>query len=282
MPDLTTVAAVKAWLGEIPNGEILEAKPLTGGTGYHAATTTLALTGVLGQGTDFGADPIIQGGAIVSVVIRNPGKLYLKDSPPTLVATDTDVSPGSGATFSLNIAAIDGSKDALLARLVAAASAFFYQRCSRSVLIGPVSVTERRNGHFGQRYIVTIESPVTAVSSVEVDDVAITASNGSRLPGYGFDADGVFLRGSCFAEGFSNVRIVYTAGYTAGSPEAAMIEQAVIELVGTKYRRRSHIDEISRAIGGGGAQTVTFSQRDVPAEVQTVISKFQRPMLFGV
>jgi len=281
MPDLTTVARVKEWLGNIPNGEVLEATPLTGGTGYHAATTTLALTGVIGAGSGFSAVPVISGGVIQSVVILIPGSLYRKDAPPTLVATDSDGAPGSGATFSLNIAAIDGTQDVLLQHLVTAASAFFLQRCSRSALIGPVTVNETRDGHFGQRRLILLESPVSAVASVAVDGTAVQTSANPMSPGFGFDADGIFLRGSCFTDGFSNIEISYTAGYDANSPEAAMIEQAVIELVGTKFRRRTHIDEMSRSNAASGSLTVSFSQKDVPAEVQAAINKFSRPMVFG-
>jgi hypothetical protein len=281
MQDLTTVAAVKSWIGGIPNGEVLEVLPATEGTGYHAATTTLSLSNVLGQGSGFAADPVVSAGKIVGVVIRSPGKLYLKGSPPTLTATDTDVSPGSGATFTLSIQEIDSTADALLSRLVSAASAFFYQRCSRSVLLGPATVTETRNGRSGQQYLVLLEAPVTAVASLSIDGRAATVSTGPNVPGYGFDADGIFLRGSGFVTGFSNITIVYSAGYAAGSQEAAMIEQAVIELVGTKYRRRTHIDEVSRGIAGGASQTVTFGTRDVSPEVQAAINKFQRVMVYG-
>ncbi len=219
-------------------------------------------------------------GAIVGVVIRDPGKWYLKGNPPTLEATDTDGSPGSGATFKLVIAEIDGANDAVLARVVSAASAFFYQKTSRNVLISD-SVTETRNGHFGQRYIQTYESPITAVTSLTLDGRAATVSPGPLQPGYGFNADGVFLRYLCFTDGFSNIVIVYTAGYAPGSPELAMIEQAVIVLAGTWFKRRLHVDENTRAQAASGSITVSFSQKDIPPETQTVINKFSRPPLFG-
>jgi hypothetical protein len=289
MPDLTTVAACKAWIGGIPNGEILDPGITAEGTGYHAATTTLGLTGVLGQGTGFAADPVIEAGKIVGIVIRDPGRLYLKDTPPTLVATDTDGSPGSGAVFTLvsttstpRIATIDSTADALLARLVTAASAFFAQRCARAQLINDGStITEVRDGQYGQRRMVTIESPIAEVVSLSLDGKALTASTGPVNPGYGFDPDGVFLRGSCFTGGFSNVTIAYKAGYATNSPEAAMIEQAVIELVAQKYKRQTHVDEVSRSVSATGSTTATFSTKDVPAEVQVTINKFSRPMVFG-
>jgi hypothetical protein len=282
MADLTTVAAVKAWIGGIPNGSVLSVTITAEGSGYHGATTTLALTGVLGQGSDFSAVPVIAAGKITGVVILDAGSLYLKGSPPTLVATDTDGSPGSGATFTLEIAEIDSTADALLARLVSAASAFFAQRCCRARLIDDgTTITEIRDGQFGQRRMVTIESPINSVVSLSLDGRALTASTGPVNPGYGFDPDGVFLRGSCFTTGFSNVTIAYKAGYAADSPEAAMIEQAVIELVAQKYKRQTHVDEVSRSVSATGSTTATFSTRDVPAEVATVINKFLRPMVLG-
>lgn len=281
MPDLTTVARVKEWLGGIANGEILEALVTAEGDGYHAETTTVSLAGVIGQGSGFEADPIIVGGKIKGLVIRVPGSLYLKETPPTVAFTDTDGSPGSGAQASLNIAAIDGAADALLARLVTAASAFFMQRCSRLALIGPVTVVERRDGRAGQNRLTLLESPVVAVSYLKIDGTAVQTSANPTSPGYGFDADGIFLRGTTFKGGFSNIEISYTAGYDANSPEAAMIEQAVIELVGSRYRRRDHIDQVSQSLGGGASQTISYSQKDVPAEVQAAINLFSRPVVFG-
>lgn len=287
MTDLTTVAACKAWIGNIPNGEILSVAITNEGTGYHATTTTLALSNVLGQGSGFAADPVIIGGRIVAVVIRSPGSLYLKDTPPTLAATDTNGTPGAGAVFSLvstaespKIATIDSTADAILASLVTAASGFFYQECCRSVLLS-ASLTETRNGHFNQHYVGTLETPVTAVSSLKIDGRAITASSGPLVSGFGFDSGGVFVRGTAFTEGFQNIEISYTAGYGSNSPEAAEIAQAVTELVGQKFRRRTHIDENTRGIAGGASQTVSFSQKDIPPEVQSVIDRFMRPMQAG-
>jgi hypothetical protein len=282
MADLTSVAKCKQWIGGIPNGEILSVAVSAEGSGYHAATTTLALSGVFGQGSDFSAVPVIVAGKIVNVVILDSGSLYLKDTPPTLVATDTDGSPGSGATFALAIAVIDSTADVLLARLVSNASAFFAQKCSRAALLSTSGIVETRDGHFGQHRIVTFESPVTAVASVMNDGTAVTASTGPLLPGYGFDADGVFLRGQTFADGLGNVVITYTAGYASNSSEAAMIEQAVTELVAQKYERRKHTDLASRGVNiAGGGQTTSFSTKDVPAEVQSAINFFQRPPVLG-
>jgi hypothetical protein len=280
MSDLTTVEAVKAWLQD-PNGEVNRVAVTDGGTGYHAATTTVSLSGVVGPGSGLVMIPEIVGGVVKSVVVLNQGKLYLKGTPPVVAFTDSDMSPGSGAAASLDIAEIQSPPDAQIARLVTAASEFFYQKTSRAVLIGPVTVTEKHNGHSGQRYIQTVESPITAVTSLTLDGLPSTVSAGPMQPGYGFDPDGIFLRGTSFTDGYSNVVIVYTAGYASGSPELAMIEQAVIVLAGTWFKRRLHMDENSRAVNASGSITVSYSTKDCPPEVQTVIQKFQRPMLFG-
>jgi hypothetical protein len=277
MPDLTTVARVKEWLRDLPNGEVLGALDIVEGNGYHAATTTVSLAGVIGQGSGFAADPIIVGGKFKGIVIRIPGSLYLKGTPPVLVITDTDIVPGSGAGASLNIADINGTQDVLLARIVSAASEFFRQQTSRNVYVS-APVTEVRHGRFGQRYITLRESPVTAVASLSIDGTVATVSPDPRSPGYGFDADGVFLRGLSFTDGFSNIAISYTAGYATLPSD---VEDAVIDLAATRYQRRTHVDEVSRALSASGSTTVSFSQKDISAYAQTVIDKYSRPMIFG-
>jgi hypothetical protein len=67
-----------------------------GGTGYHQSTTTVTFadppSGVTATGT-----VTVMSGAVTAINITNPGSGYL--TAPMVTVTDTDLSPGSGGTF---------------------------------------------------------------------------------------------------------------------------------------------------------------------------------------
>ena len=66
------------------------------------------------------------------------------------------------------------------------------------------------------------------------------------------------------------VTLQYTAGYSVTPPDLA---QACIELVALRYRERSRIGEIARAIGGG--ETVSYSQKDMSDSIKTLIQQYR-------
>ena len=69
---------------------------------------------------------------------------------------------------------------------------------------------------------------------------------------------------------FQNVAVTYTAGFAATPPE---IEQACIELVALRYKERDRIGHVSKGIAG---ETVTFQQKDMPPDVQTLLDQYRR------
>ena len=54
---------------------------------------------------------------------------------------------------------------------------------------------------------------------------------------------------------------------------AASLAQACIELVCLRYRERSRIGEVSKALGGG--ETVTYSQKDMSDDIKTILSRYR-------
>jgi hypothetical protein len=73
-----------------------------------------------------------------------------------------------------------------------------------------------------------------------------------------------------FSRGFQNVVVGYTAGYAATPPE---IEQACIELVALRYKERDRIGQASKNLAG---EVVSFAQKDMPADVQTMLAQYRR------
>jgi hypothetical protein len=157
--------------------------------------------------------------------------------------------------------------DALLTRLVTAASQFIQSWLNRA--IASTSYTETRNGTGGTRLFLR-KRPVTAVAALTIDGVAIAPSAPPPLgAGYLFDDSSVYLIGHCFAKGAQNVTVQYTAGFAATPPE---IEQACIALVALRYKERDRIGQASKNLGG---ETFSFQQNDMPADVATILDQYR-------
>lgn len=242
--------------------------------------------------------------------------------------------------------------DVFLSRLIDEISRFILSYIQRPSLYLNV-FTDVHDGT-GVRRQMLRHWPVQSVTSVTVDTIAVPAFSG--MPGMGYVLepwDGmppgrpqlVSLVGYCYERGFSNVSIVYSAGFSvtaephtvpaggtyavavnapygsfgadqgvtyasgvalvnvAANPSAgqysfaegiysfssmdanasvlisysyvpADIEHACIELVGERYRYRNRIGEISKSLGG--QETISFSQKDMPDYVRTLLQPYRR------
>jgi hypothetical protein len=159
--------------------------------------------------------------------------------------------------------------DALLQRLITAASQFIQSWLNRQ--IAAADWLELRDGTGGQ-LIVLANSPVTTVLSLSIDGLSIppAPTDGGFDAGYTFTPTELALRGYVFTRRPQNVIVTYTAGYAATPPDIA---QAAIELVCQRYRERSRIGEVSKALGGG--ETVSFSQKDMSEDVKTALLPYR-------
>lgn len=162
--------------------------------------------------------------------------------------------------------------DALLSRLITATSEYIQTWLNRRIAVTDYS--EIRDGTGSQRLQFGC-FPVVAVLSLTIDGVAIPPapppSPGSGITtGYVFSQTQLALRGYYFARGAQNVEFSYTAGYSTTPPEIA---QACIELVTLRYRERTRMGEVSKALGGG--ETVSYSQKDMSAAVLTLLQQYR-------
>jgi hypothetical protein len=159
--------------------------------------------------------------------------------------------------------------DALLTRLIAAASEFIQNWLGRQ--IAAADWLEVRDGTGGQ-LLAFANIPVTAILSLSIDGLMIppASADGGFGAGYIFTPTELALRGYVFTRRPQNVIVTYTAGYAATPPDIA---QACIELVCLRYRERTRIGEVSKSLGGG--ETVTFSQKDMPDAVKTLLSQYR-------
>lgn len=157
--------------------------------------------------------------------------------------------------------------DALLARLVSASSAYVETWLNRSILSATYSDT--RDGH-GRTRMMLPQAPVTAISSVTVDGVAVPAATTATMSGYVFTETSVGLRGYTFTSGMNNVVIQYTAGFDVVPTD---VEQAVIELIGRRYKERDRIGLVSKGLAG---ETITYTQKDMSDGIKTLLQSYRR------
>lgn len=158
------------------------------------------------------------------------------------------------------------TSDALLTRLISAVSAWVQTYIGRQ--IASQNYTEVRNGSGGEQLFFA-NYPVTAVSAVTVDGVAIPPQPSFGQAGYSFTGKLLTLTGYKFNRGLANVALTYTAGYAATPLD---LEQATIELIALAFKERAHIGEDSAVFQG---QTVTFS-KIVPPHTKDVLDKWRR------
>lgn len=163
---------------------------------------------------------------------------------------------------------MSGEKDdALLERLVNAASAAIETYLSRTIL--SASYTETRHGS-GTDALMLRRGPVTAVSALTIDGISVPASTGPSVYGWVFDEYALYLRGGTFPRGRNNVVVSYTAGYAA---VPADIVDACVQWTGMRYRERDRIGHASKQLAG---EVVSFDLKDMPANVKTVLNQYRR------
>ncbi|HEX3884751.1 MAG TPA: head-tail connector protein [Stellaceae bacterium] len=165
--------------------------------------------------------------------------------------------------------AFPDTDDTLLSGLVTAASQFIQTWLKRQ--IAAADWMETRDGTGGQR-LVFANFPVTAVLSLTIDGLTIppAPAGGGYGAGYVFTPTALAVRGYAFTRRIQNVIVTYTAGFTTIPPEIA---QACVELVCQRYKERTRIGEVSKALAAG--ETITYSQKDMSADVQTILSQYR-------
>ncbi len=170
----------------------------------------------------------------------------------------------------------DNAFDDTFQRWITAVSGHFERYCNRPLV--QRSFTETRNGN-GKYELAMRQFPIVSVASVTVDGVAIPQKTTPTGSGYAFGDTVLYLSGYQFGCGIQNVVVVYTAGLFTNTAAAAGsdIEQAVIETVGTFWKRKDHVDQVSGS--KGGASSSSFNPKDFPPFVQTVLNQLKLPVL---
>ena len=157
--------------------------------------------------------------------------------------------------------------DALFTNLITAASQYIQTWLNRQIALA--DYLEVRDGSGGRRMQFAC-FPVSAVLTLTIDGQDIPPATLDSVAGYSFSQTQLSVRGCTFGCGTQNVVIVYTAGYAVTPLEIA---QACIELVALRYRERTRIGEVSKSLGG--AETVTYSQKDLSDGIKTLLQQYR-------
>lgn len=160
-----------------------------------------------------------------------------------------------------------GTEDALLSQLLTAASAFIQSKMNRSIMTA--NYTETRDG-LGSDALMLANYPISAVSSLVINGQAVLPSPGFGQAGYLFNDTQIILATAVFSQGRRNVTVSYTAGFTICPLD---VEEAVIELVGFKYREKERIGHVSKSIQG---ETIAFITKDMPDSILSVVNSYKR------
>ena len=180
-----------------------------------------------------------------------------------MAAGDLTTTANVKAWLSLN----STTDDALIAALVTSVSQYIQTWLNRQ--LAPQDYTEIRDGN-GKTRMFFSDYPVTAVSNVVIDGIAVLLSPDGIQPGYTFSDRFLYLIGYAPCRGQQNVTLQYTAGYAVTPPE---IVQAATELCALRYRERDRIGHASKSVAG---EVVAFTIVDFPKPVQTILNNYKK------
>jgi len=156
--------------------------------------------------------------------------------------------------------------DAVLSRLISAASALISSWCGRSFPLA--SYSETRDGN-GKSQMIPAHQPVIAVTAITVNGRSLVPTVPGGTPGFYFTPTLIRLAGSAFVYGRGNVVLSYQAGFTVIPPD---VEQACIELVAARFRDRNRAGLSTSTFSG---QSLSFTASDLPASVKLALAPYQ-------
>jgi hypothetical protein len=254
MPDLTTLANLKAWLNL---GQVTESAAIPGAPGPYTVTVAKAAA------WNGDAGVILEvSGQLLTPAAAPPGAGHYS------VAAGVYTFNAAQAGLAVNITYTAANpQDPLLARLLSAVSAFIQEVIGYQVASQAYDLVV--DGHGGDR-LAFGKPPLTAVAHLTINGLEIPLAPDTQAAGYRFTASAIILQGYQFVRGAGNVEISCTRGWAATPPE---LEQACLELAALRYKERDHIGQEIATMQG---QNVTFSTRDMPNSVKTVLNGWKK------
>ena len=167
----------------------------------------------------------------------------------------------------------DTSSDALISRLISSSSRSICNYLNRNDLHSQ-SYSEAYSGT-GTSRLCPVNYPITAVASVAIDGMSVSAASSFTAAGYRFSDTVIILNGGQkFTRGIENVEIVYTAGY-ATIPED--IVQACVMMIATQYQSQGAGYAVSsESVPGVYSASYSNTVGSVPDSVKSLLRNYVR------
>jgi hypothetical protein len=176
---------------------------------------------------------------------------------------------GADATAVAGVLGFNSSADADILLQMANAAATGMETWMNRV-IQQHAVTGAVDGN-GKSMLLWQDYPVTAVSSVSINGIAVSPATDYTGLGYRFDSTRLVLQaGQAFCRGMMNVALSYTAGFAV---IPADLLQACLESAALKFRQRAQIGVSAKSLAG---ETITFVQADFPKSALLVMQNYKR------
>jgi hypothetical protein len=249
MADLTTLATVKRWLG-------LADKAITGITKANPGVVTCA-----------GHDLVTGDRIIISGVAGMTQVNGVTFTVTVIDANSFSLGVNTGTYGAYTSGGYFNGDDVNLARLITAASAGIESYLGRAILEASYTYVFSASNRDA---VLLPNYPVTEITSVTIDDVAIPAATSHTTPGYMFTDYGVVLIGYLFTRGILNCTVVYKAGYETVPYD---VEQACVDLVALRYAERDRAGVQSKSLAG---ESISYSQRDMPESVKSALEGYKK------
>ena len=169
-----------------------------------------------------------------------------------------------------NYLGITGVKDdGLISSLITSESGRF-EGLAGGAILNQTITGETWSGDGGTVYFPML-SPVVSVTALTIDDSGVSKRTTTSGDGWVLERGAVRLVGCRFTKGVSNCSLDYVAGYGATSPSD--VQQAVAEMVATKFKGKDRINVASAQMSG---EYATYLTDRLSEAVQSVVDKYTR------
>ena len=164
--------------------------------------------------------------------------------------------------------------DDLLDKLVKSATKFIKVQTRRELI--EATYQEVIDGE-DNAVLFLSEYPINSVTNIKITDVTVYENDESQdySTFYIYNDTSMIRRSSVFPDGFLNIEVNYTAGWSQENlPED--LTQATKELVSFKFNNKDFVGLESHSLGD---EDLTFKRKDIPEEMLAVIDSYRRRLI---
>lgn len=184
---------------------------------------------------------------------------------PTQIITATQFKAYAGIT--------DSNSDTVIGYYCNAVTKFVNNYCKRDFLHQTYDVYLDGNGEV---YLRNLQRPITTVTSITIDGVALNLTTEAANDNYFlYASEGKIYYGSGFTAGNQNVRVKYNAGYLeAGMP--ADVVQACYLIIAAVWEKQGKTTALAESTPTG--YTKSFTELDIPAMAKALLDPYVLPV----